>query len=58
MGEMANDLMVSLRAHLQQKMIDSLSRRARRAGLLERIDARVCSGDSLGIEDLVDQVVI
>ena len=41
---------------LQQKMIDSLSRRARRAGLLERIDARVCSGDSLGLEDLVDQV--
>jgi len=41
---------------LQQRMIDNLSRRARRAGLLERIDARVCSGDSLGIEDLADRV--
>jgi 2-polyprenyl-3-methyl-5-hydroxy-6-metoxy-1,4-benzoquinol methylase len=41
---------------LQQKMIDGLSRRARRAGVLERIDARVCSRDGLGIEDLAEGV--
>ena len=41
---------------LQSGMIESLKRRAARAGLSERIDPRVCSEHSLGISDLVGQV--
>ena len=38
---------------LQPKMIRALERRARRAGLADHIDARVCTADSLGADDLV-----
>ena len=41
---------------LQPQMIRSLARRASRAGLLDRIDHRVCSKDSLGIEDYCERV--
>ena len=41
---------------LQSGMIESLKRRADRAGLSDRIDPRVCSEHSLEISDLVDQV--
>lgn len=41
---------------LQPQMIRSLSRRASKAGLLDRIDPRVCSEDSLGIEDYGERV--
>lgn len=37
---------------VQAKMIDVLRRRAARAGLSEIIEARLCSADSLGIDDL------
>ncbi len=37
---------------LQPKMIKSLNRRAAKAGLSDRIDARICQGDSLGVEDM------
>jgi ubiquinone/menaquinone biosynthesis C-methylase UbiE len=37
---------------IQQKMINSLRRRAKRAGLTVRLDLRVCGSDSLGIDDL------
>jgi 2-polyprenyl-3-methyl-5-hydroxy-6-metoxy-1,4-benzoquinol methylase len=37
---------------LQQKMINALRRRAKRRGLLERLDLRICSQDSLDIADL------
>jgi ubiquinone/menaquinone biosynthesis C-methylase UbiE len=37
---------------VQQKMIDVLVRRAKRAGLADRITARVCEAGSLGAEDL------
>ena len=36
-------------ADLQQKMLDGLRRRARRAGLLDRIETVVCKPDDLGI---------
>lgn len=36
---------------LQQKMLDSLTRRARRAQVLDRIEVRRCGTDSLSIED-------
>ena len=41
---------------LQEKMINSLKRRARRAGLTDRIDARTCSEHSLKIDDLAGQI--
>lgn len=37
---------------IQPKMISALRRRAKRRGLLDRIDTRVCSGQSLGVDDL------
>jgi ubiquinone/menaquinone biosynthesis C-methylase UbiE len=41
---------------VQPKMIDGLRRRAARAGLLERIDARLARPESLGLGDLSDTV--
>lgn len=40
----------------QPKMIDGLRRRAQRAGLLDRIDARVCPTDSMALNDLDSSV--
>jgi ubiquinone/menaquinone biosynthesis C-methylase UbiE len=37
---------------LQDKMIKGLLKRAEKAALLDRIDARVCGGNHLGIEDI------
>lgn len=37
---------------IQPKMLDRLKRRAAKAGLLDRIDARVTSSESMGIADL------
>ena len=37
---------------VQPKMIDRLRRRAAKAGLLARVDARVAAADSMGITDL------
>ena len=36
---------------LQEKMIEGLIKRARKAGLSERIETRLCSKDSLGLEE-------
>jgi 2-polyprenyl-3-methyl-5-hydroxy-6-metoxy-1,4-benzoquinol methylase len=41
---------------LQEKMIRRLERRARKAGLADRIQTRVCSTDGLGLDDLVEKV--
>ena len=41
---------------LQPRMISTLVRRARRAGLDGRIDARVCSADDLGAADLTGSI--
>jgi cyclopropane fatty-acyl-phospholipid synthase-like methyltransferase len=41
---------------IQARMLDSLRRRAAKAGLAERIDARLVHPDSLGIDDLTDAV--
>ncbi len=41
---------------LQEKMIGSLKRRAARAGLADRVETRVCSNTSLGIDDLAGKV--
>jgi ubiquinone/menaquinone biosynthesis C-methylase UbiE len=41
---------------LQERMIQSLRRRAARAGISDRIESRVCSASSLGIRDLEGEV--
>jgi SAM-dependent methyltransferase len=41
---------------VQPRMIDGLKRRAARAGLLERVDARLTAADSLGVADLAGVV--
>lgn len=41
---------------VQQKMIQSLRRRATRAGVEVIIDARVCANDNLGIDDLDNSI--
>jgi len=41
---------------IQEKMITALRRRAERAGLADRIDARLARAEGMGIDDLADQV--
>ena len=41
---------------IQQKMIAALKRRAKRAGVLDRIDARLAESNGLGVEDLTGKV--
>jgi len=41
---------------VQEKMLDALLRRARRASLTDRIEARVCDADSLHVADLVHEI--
>ncbi|MGE5299329.1 MAG: methyltransferase domain-containing protein [Acidobacteriota bacterium] len=41
---------------LQEKMIEGLVGRAKKAGLADRIDARVCSQRSLGVSDLAGKI--
>jgi len=41
---------------LQEKMIASLKKRIGKAGLVDRMETRVCSRDSLGIDDLTDTI--
>jgi SAM-dependent methyltransferase len=41
---------------LQDRMIKSLVRRASKAGLLDRIDHRVCPRDGLGLEDYGEKI--
>ena len=41
---------------LQPKMIQALQRRASKAGVLDRIDHRVCDKTGLGLEDLGEKV--
>jgi ubiquinone/menaquinone biosynthesis C-methylase UbiE len=41
---------------LQQKMIESLIKRAKKAGLSNRIETRVCRDNSLTIDDLKEEI--
>ena len=41
---------------VQEKMVQKLRKRAQKAGLLDRIETRVCAGDSLGIGDLAETI--
>jgi ubiquinone/menaquinone biosynthesis C-methylase UbiE len=41
---------------LQEKMIEGLVKRAKKAGLSERIEARTCRQNSLGVKDLAGKI--
>jgi len=41
---------------IQPRALDALRRRARKAGLLERVEIRLSQSDSLGLGDLANQV--
>ena len=41
---------------VQEKMIQSLKKRARKAGLFDRIETRICKGDSFSLEDVKEEV--
>ena len=41
---------------IQEKMIKSLLMRAQKAGLSDRIDARICDEKSLGLDDVKGQI--
>jgi ubiquinone/menaquinone biosynthesis C-methylase UbiE len=41
---------------VQEKMIQSLVKRAKKAGLLERVEPRICPSASLGINDLSGRI--
>ena len=41
---------------IQQKMLDALKRRAKRAGVHDRIDVRLAESNGLGTEDMTGQV--
>ena len=41
---------------VQEKMITSLEKRARKAGLANRIETRICPHNSLGIDDLKEKI--
>jgi ubiquinone/menaquinone biosynthesis C-methylase UbiE len=41
---------------MQQKMLDVLKKRAGKVNLLERIETRLCSQESLGVDDLKEKL--
>ena len=41
---------------VQQKMLDVLEKRARKAGLLNRIETRICNHESLGLDYLKKEI--
>ncbi len=41
---------------LEPRMLTALQRRAARAGLLDRIEPRLCTGDGLGLDDCSDRI--
>jgi ubiquinone/menaquinone biosynthesis C-methylase UbiE len=56
MAEMAGPEGKVVCVDLQSKMIKALVRRATKAGVIDRIDHRVCDKDGLGLEDLTGKV--
>ena len=41
---------------VQKKMLTALKKRAQRANVIDRLDIRICSADSLGIDDLINKI--
>ena len=52
LAEMVGDQGKVVCVDMQEEMIRSLEKRARKAGLSETIETRLCSRDSLGLDDL------
>ncbi len=52
MAKLAGDNGKVYAVDMQEKMLDKLSKRAEKAGLGDRIETRLCSRESLGIDDL------
>ena len=57
MAGMVGDDGVVLAVDLQQKMLDVLMKRARRAGVAARIRAHCCGAQSIGVDEPVDFVL-
>lgn len=56
MAEMTGEKGRVICVDLQEKMLVKLKKRARKSGLEKRIETRVCSADSLNIDDLKGRV--
>ena len=56
MAEMAGPSGKIIAVDIQPRMIKRLEERARRAGMAERIECRLCSAGSLGVDDLAGSV--
>ena len=56
MARLAGEKGSVIAVDIQEKMLSSLGRRARRAGLADRIGTRVCTEDSLGIDGLAGRI--
>ena len=41
---------------IQEKMINTLKKRAKKAGLTDRIETRICNQKSLGLDDLNEEI--
>ena len=41
---------------VQEKMFESLEKRAHKAGLADRIETRACKQDSLGLDDITEEI--
>ncbi len=41
---------------VQEEMIKSLERRAQKAGLFDRIETRICKNDSIGLDDIREEI--
>ncbi|MCP4727255.1 MAG: class I SAM-dependent methyltransferase [bacterium] len=52
MAKLAGDTGKVYAVDMQEKMLNTLGKRAKKAGLSDRIELRTCSKDSLGLENL------
>jgi len=57
-ARMIGDSGLVIAADLQQKMLEVLAKRARKAGVAERIQFHKCAADRIGIEGPVDLVLL
>jgi ubiquinone/menaquinone biosynthesis C-methylase UbiE len=56
MAKLVGDKGKVIAVDLQEEMIEGLKKRAKRAGLSERIKPRICIADSLQLSDLAGQI--
>lgn len=56
LAQMLGDTGRVIAVDLQPKMIDALKRRATKAGVANRVDGRVTSADTMGLDDIAGKV--